>query len=414
MKTLATTTDDFDLEKLPTKSLPAEVTVNSGPDAIAALDGLRAIAALLVFSFHFYIQVGFHLEPTTTQQLGRIDTLGTFGETGVHLFFVLSGFLLFLPYARMLLGLQKSPSTRKFYIRRALRILPAYWLALFLFSGLGLETFAAGKAPLDFGLHVFMLKNLDVDTLMSINTVFWTMAIEVQFYLLLPLIAAGLRRLTRQGQSLRRLVYVLPVMWLLSLVYGMLEYFCRLNWLPGAQNVTSLIVFSYLGVFASGAAVALLYEAVKANRLGGWHTGRSNRPATWAGVAGVGWLLLYIGLDFWHKLDHNDFRVLSAVNQWWLATGYALVLVGVLLGFSKGQHWLSHPFLRFIGLISYSFYIWHAEFVKLTIVGFSSFGLDWLTLVGGFGGSLVISIVVATLFYRLIERPFIRSRHAQH
>lgn len=55
-----------------------------------------------------------------------------FGNTGVQLFFVLSGFLLFLPYARAMLFQERWPKTRTFYMRRALRILPGYYFSLLL------------------------------------------------------------------------------------------------------------------------------------------------------------------------------------------------------------------------------------------------------------------------------------------
>ncbi len=60
-----------------------------------------------------------------------------YGRTGVHLFFVLSGFLLFLPYARWLFGMGQRPSAQLFYKRRVLRIGPAYWacLAILLLAG---------------------------------------------------------------------------------------------------------------------------------------------------------------------------------------------------------------------------------------------------------------------------------------
>ncbi len=53
-----------------------------------------------------------------------------YAQTGVHLFFVLSGFLLFLPYARAMLQDRPLPTARRFYQRRALRILPAYWVCM--------------------------------------------------------------------------------------------------------------------------------------------------------------------------------------------------------------------------------------------------------------------------------------------
>jgi peptidoglycan/LPS O-acetylase OafA/YrhL len=96
-------------------------------NSILALDGFRAIAILLVMGYHIqqknpgFINKSHH--PT-------ISALWAFGTSGVNLFFILSGFLLFMPYARALLFQARWPSIRQFYLRRALRILPAYYLAL--------------------------------------------------------------------------------------------------------------------------------------------------------------------------------------------------------------------------------------------------------------------------------------------
>src|SRR5437660_4846141 len=100
---------------------------------IASLDGVRAIACLSV--------VTYHLTLVTTQDIHLwyphnispwVATLAYAGDTGVTLFFVLSGFLLFMPYAKALLFDSSWPLARHFYLRRALRIIPAYYVTLFL------------------------------------------------------------------------------------------------------------------------------------------------------------------------------------------------------------------------------------------------------------------------------------------
>ena len=87
-------------------------------NAIPALDGLRALAVLLVILFHAWTFVPGYIQPGQN----AADYALFYGKTGVQLFFVLSGFLLFLPYAQWIFGLRERPSTLMFYKRRALRV----------------------------------------------------------------------------------------------------------------------------------------------------------------------------------------------------------------------------------------------------------------------------------------------------
>lgn len=99
----------------------------SGKNNIAALDGVRAIAALLVVSVHVSEIAGI---PWDANHNPLATAFAFLGRTGVVLFFVLSGFLLFMPYARSLLFQEEWPSTRKFYLRRIFRIWPGYYFTL--------------------------------------------------------------------------------------------------------------------------------------------------------------------------------------------------------------------------------------------------------------------------------------------
>src|SRR5690242_4861493 len=101
-----------------------EVRSGKGVKNIAALDGVRAIAALMVVSLHLNKGAGV---PWSINREPLASSLAVFGRTGVILFFVLSGFLLFMPYARALLFQERWPSLRTFYLRRIFRIWPGYY-----------------------------------------------------------------------------------------------------------------------------------------------------------------------------------------------------------------------------------------------------------------------------------------------
>jgi peptidoglycan/LPS O-acetylase OafA/YrhL len=172
--------------------------------SLPALDGVRACACLAVVAFHINLisHIDLHLWNVSWNPI--IGSVLLAGDAGVVLFFVLSGFLLFMPYARALLMEAPWPDTRVFYLKRMLRIMPAYYLSLFL-----LVMFAAPQYlhPDRWG-QLFLFGILYNDTLAStfqkINGPYWTLAIEWQFYLLLPWLMLGIRALVRRWAPLYR------------------------------------------------------------------------------------------------------------------------------------------------------------------------------------------------------------------
>src|SRR4051812_36157540 len=159
------------------------------------LDGLRAVAMLSVFGYHLGLPVrplldwggvGFRIIPSL--------------DLGVEIFFVLSGFLIFRPFAAANLRRAAPPPLRSYAIRRFLRIYPAYWaifLALLLFHEIQMN-----GGLLHYGAHIGLVQSYFTD---AANDMFdgiqqaWTLVVEVSFYVLVPVIAFALRRLGLRG-----------------------------------------------------------------------------------------------------------------------------------------------------------------------------------------------------------------------
>lgn len=189
-----------DLTADPSADRPLGVRTIPAPLRLPLIDTVRGGAALMVFVFHvgFVWQGG--LDRGWPAVLAAASPLSWFpqllvrlGFLGVSLFLVLSGFCLHLPQARrggaLLLG--------DFFWSRLVRVVPAYVASLLLFYWLlrSYPQFGYGVPDSgDFWSHLFFLHNLHPKTLWSINGAYWSLALEVQLYLVYPLLALGARR----------------------------------------------------------------------------------------------------------------------------------------------------------------------------------------------------------------------------
>ncbi len=276
---------------------------------IPALDGLRGLAVLLVIWCHVR---GFTFTASTDWLLQFKSAAGLIG---LYLFFVLSGFLLFQPYAAIFarpVGAADSthwPDVRRFYTRRALRILPVFYSAI-------LVTLLIGTIKPKWGLFppvptpqtllaLFTLFHDDLPTawqyILDTNTPLWSLAVEWQFYLVLPLFALGLRtlyrRLGRRGVLagiLALMAYGLGVRAVAAATFYSAGYPTVMQ-VPGPLGFILTLLYGmsgkYLELFALGMLVALGYALVSAriatdaNRAG--PTARIARPVTWVLAASL-------------------------------------------------------------------------------------------------------------------------------
>jgi len=405
--------------------------------AIAALDGVRAIAALLVVSLHISEIAGV---PWDVNQNPVATAFAFFGRTGVVLFFVLSGFLLFLPYARALLFQEAWPGARAFYLRRIFRIWPGYYLTLvamiLLFSHAYLQP---GRWP-DLALFLTFLMDSSQRTWQQIDGPFWTLATEWQFYMLLPLLALGFSLLVKRLASSpsKRLYVVLlccagMIAWGLcirglGLVY---QRHPQINLLlPHAMlNVVLFFTFGiqgkYLEVFALGMAMSALYTFA--------HHPASSKAlqVTLQRLSNLAWmagLLVLVFIALWQveaETDRNamaNFTALGFLHPLksfyaWLGeplagVGFALCVLAILSGSRTLKRLFELPLLRWIGMLSYGLYMWHLNL----LLAFNSWIAPHLAGPGAilskdlilWGFVCLIIIPFCAFFYRTVEAPGIR------
>ncbi len=177
----------------PSGTVNTERHVNS--KRLPGVDGLRAIAAMWVVFFHIYAFSG----APQFRSVPGLDLFLRSGSTGVSLFLVLSGFCLFLPFAGGRLNRFKAGD---FFRRRCKRLMPAYYVALagalvlaIVSAGKwGIPALTPGDALFQMGTHVALIHTLFPTSFYSLNGAFWSLGLEWQLYLALPLLVLLTRR----------------------------------------------------------------------------------------------------------------------------------------------------------------------------------------------------------------------------
>ena len=382
----------------------AAVGVRRSATYFPEVESLRGIAILLVFLHHADGSI-------SGLDAGKIivSPLRAFaleGRTGVDLFFVLSGFLLSLPFLAEAAG-GKRVVRRDYYARRALRILPLYYAAVVTASVLS----ATDPSEVLRGVpYLFFLNGVDMATaLWPYSAVWWSLATEVEFYLILPLLPFLLR--SRLGRWIGAVILCAYALGLWTFLSG--------SWY--ASTITGQItlahsLFGRAPLFLFGGAAAWLYL----------HHGERLREAlskpTWMRLGGADIALLGIwatlGLTLQWLAWQGYWQVEGHVGHLWHVPEGAFwtaILLLLLLAPVRTKAVFSNRLLSTVGILSYSIYMVH---VPLLIV-FSrwlrqqgpTLPVGWSApVVGMVALVLLVCVALSAVTYRFIERPFLTRK----
>lgn len=378
----------------------------SDHDRIGVLDGLRALAILLVLARH-------SLKPFWTDFSQPFLPIGSFdavvilmnGWCGVDLFFVLSGFLI---TRQLLHGIQRSGHTSRqavlhFYKKRFFRIAPAYYAVLTLVCLGFFPPYPYPGGMENIGWRYFYHLLFMQDYLPpNICFVFWSLAIEVKFYILAPFIALGLLKIDKVHHRYAVLVAIiaaLAVLRLLAALYASDQ--------SGDYETYFLEFRNRFHLTTDGLIAGMLCAKLWDNK----NIRERLRRASFANTLFYGGLALFFALTGFALLHDTGIGLFDkAALPLLLAGAFGMMMMG-LLGGCAGSRLFEGRIPRFIAMISYSLYLVHIPLLyPIVLTGARIYSnsahpvLNWLAMLPPFA---LYCAAAATFMYFIVEKPFI-------
>ena len=346
---------------------------------ITGLDGIRAIAVIMVLAYHLKL------------------TLFKSGFLGVTVFFVLSGYLI----TGILISEVEEEGTidlKNFWLRRIRRLVPAVMsmAVVIIFVSAVVNRIIFTKGCKDFLASVLGFNNwwqifnkvsyFEAAGVPSPFTHCWSLAIETQFYLIYPLILLGIYKLAKsrgEGRAKRGLLFagVTLLLALISVIL-MIVLFDPQQDASRVYYGTDTRAFSLL----FGALLAILWEYRMVPR-------RLSASVNMV-LGSVSFAVLLV----------MTIAINGSSNFWYRGGQFVGTILTVLVIYTVSgrktwlSRFLSHPVLKWIGDRSYSIYLWHYPIILLISKGIKAYW--WITLI-----ELVLSVALAELSYRFIETP---------
>lgn len=346
---------------------------------LTGLDGIRAIAVIMVLSYHLKL------------------ALFKSGFLGVTVFFVLSGYLI----TGILISEVEEEGTidlKNFWLRRIRRLVPAVMsmAVVIIFVSAVVNRIIFTKGCKDFLASVLGFNNwwqifnkvsyFEAAGVPSPFTHCWSLAIETQFYLIYPLILLGIYKLAKsrgEGRAKRGLLFagVTLLLALISVIL-MIVLFDPQQDASRVYYGTDTRAFSLL----FGALLAILWEyRMVPRRLS------ASVNMVLGSVSFAALLVMTIAIN-------------GSSNFWYRGGQFVGTILTVLMVYAVSgrktwlSRFLSNPVLKWIGDRSYSIYLWHYPIILLISKGIKASW--WITLI-----EIVLSVVMAELSYRFIETP---------
>ncbi len=389
------------------------------------VDSLRAGAALLIFAYHALFVTG-NLSSTH---------YGWYLNIGVPLFYAISGLLLFGPFAGHLIEGSAPSGIRSYARHRLFRIVPAYWIALPLVAVL-LGRVGQVFTPSGVLTYFGMAQAYSLKTFVGGIGQAWTLTVEVAFYAFLPfwawLCSAALSGCESELQRVRRLIVLVGGLVLASIGWKLAVVHHVGNDIPSAV-VPLTALPAALDQFCVGMLVSILVLARKreigSGRVLGFFSewpavGIFCAAAAYWGIGEIDGVGLFSGSPLFGRGART---IIEHEGKALFAAGLLLAGVAASPGFGVVGRVLAWRPLRWVGEVSYGFYLWHLALLTV-VAGNAKWALGDHGLIANPSGvgvtaswqlislavaiAFVASLVVAWISWQWIERPFIRRSHS--
>jgi len=392
----------------------ADRHISMTSNRLLGADFMRAAACLMVLLHHLAFRMNGNFVPAAVAPVMDFLVMGSFG---VAIFFVLSGFLLARPFWVALDKGEAMPSIGLYALRRAARILPGFWLVLTVSFVL---SYTMGNSVLDgelvqrFVAGALLVSDWHWLSLFPVdnNGPLWSIGFEVTSYLLLPACLFGLFFVRGAvADWMMRFIWV-GIIGLVLLAHAAVVAWAPIDevergwqfgliggakgWMPNFNPIGFFAIFA-IGALAAGVQVMLaqqrsaLFDAIGllAILAGGWimadHIGGLNEGYGWLGIPyAFPWMPLVVGVA--------------------LVALPSSVMAGRLL---------DNGVARFLGKISFGIYVWHFLVIEMIATlappAFQTNGENgWTIWLASSAAAIVVSIILATLSFYLLEQPMIR------
>lgn len=360
--------------------------ITSGGKLVPEIDGLRFVAIIGVVVFHIletFLLIKHNIHPRAVEQQNWIVHILSHGNYGVQIFFVISGFILSLPFARERISCYPNKGLKSYYVRRISRLVPPYFINLAIIYFLMFVIYGTAIEMLpNFIASLFYQHGLILGEFSKISNVTWSLEVEVQFYLLAPLLAFVFKV---SDKHIRR--FILFVIMIAS------SYWSNLIRIDSRLYLS---VFNYSHYFISGFILTDIY-------LVDWKE-NPNRYFTGDIIS-----LLGISLMLMIIFDAVD-------EQFFLPISILIIFIGVFTG-RISNFIFSRKLLTTIGGMCYTIYLYHQLIIFYsimylfktitTITGRSNDllkGFDYFVFI-----MLSIVLIISVPLFAFFERPFMKK-----
>ncbi|MEP6747110.1 MAG: acyltransferase [Bacteroidota bacterium] len=348
-----------------------------GKEKFSSINGLRAISIIIVIIHHLELKYEIFTRLRDIKLLYPVINFLTDGHFGVNVFFVISGFLI----TSLMLQEEaktKTVSLKNFYIRRTLRIFPAYYFLLLfylLIQHYGVISISHASWLTSITYTKYFNWNLDWYT-----SHFWSLSVEEHFYLFWPLVFVFAKRIR---------THVALALFLVVPFIRIFAHYHTISWL------NDLTIFLRIDAIAIGCLFALHKDWILARLSKNWSL------VFWTSiVVFICWTNLGL-LSYQYKLHSGPLFIPLGIGDGTIAN-IVIAVIMMYSVFGPRKQWytfLNLKWMNFIGILSYSIYLWQQFFLNNTGQFYNTLPVN------------LIFIVMAALFsYYLIEKPFLKLK----